>query len=59
MEHKWARVEDADDTEKAMELQAHRATLERNVADIRGLMQMTSSWWGELDIQDADTKVGR
>ncbi|CAN0455364.1 unnamed protein product, partial [Scytosiphon promiscuus] len=50
VKHKWARLGDLDQ-------QAYRASLERNIADIRGLLDAASGWEGELLTQDADTKV--
>lgn len=51
VKHKWAWLEN-------MKQQAYRASVQRSIADIRGLLHVTSSWGGELQIQDADTKVG-
>lgn len=55
--HKWAPVDDAEGAREQMDQQAYRTTIERTVADIRGLLHSTSSWVGELERQDADTKV--
>lgn len=57
--HKWVPVEDAEGARKQMEQQAYRTTIERTVADLRILLRITSSWVGELESQDADTKVRR
>ncbi|CAN0462321.1 unnamed protein product, partial [Laminaria digitata] len=52
--HNWAPVEDAEGAREQMDQQAYRTTIERTVADLRGLLQVTSSWVGELECQDAD-----
>ncbi|CAM9215672.1 unnamed protein product [Ectocarpus sp. 8 AP-2014] len=49
VKHKWARLADVDQ-------QSYRATLERNIADIRGLLEHASEWGSELCMQDTDTK---
>lgn len=51
VKHKWARLENMDQ-------QAYRTSVERNIADIRGLIHVASNWGGELCTQGADTKVG-
>ncbi|CAN0295368.1 unnamed protein product [Pylaiella littoralis] len=49
--HKWVRLEDVDQ-------QNYRASLERNIADIQGLLHSASNWGIELYTQDADTTGG-
>lgn len=51
VKHKWARLENMDQ-------QAYRSSIERNIADIRGLLHVASNWGYELRTQDSDTKVG-
>lgn len=55
----WSWLEDTADNKEELDHQAFRTTLERSVADVRGLLQRTSCWRKELDAQDADTKVIR
>lgn len=52
VKHKWALLEDVDQ-------QTYRTSLERNIADIRGLLDVASTWEKELYTQDNDTKVGQ
>lgn len=55
--HKWSPLEDAESIKEELDRHAYTASLERDVADIRGLLAITASWTGELDTQDVDTKV--
>lgn len=52
-------MEDAEGRREEMDQQAYRTSVERTVADVRELLQTTSSWVGELKSQDEDTKVRR
>lgn len=59
MAHKWSFLEQhPDHPTQEMGRQAYRANLERNIADVVGLLQATSLWRNEvMTLGDGDTKV--
>lgn len=55
--HRWSRLGDVQGVTNELLGHVHRADIERNIADLQGLLKITSVWQRGLDTQNLDTKV--